>query len=105
MGQADLLGPYRSVRQREPHRYRGFNNNDLLPHLDWDLIAAKPKFLCGYADITAPWNGIASRAGLATYSEPHWSSFGMWDRFDLTQQWFLDALVDGYRMELTPSPV
>ncbi len=28
----------------------------------------------------------------------------MRDHFDLTQQWFLDALVDGYRMELTPCP-
>ncbi|MCQ1951930.1 S66 peptidase family protein [Arthrobacter sp. zg-Y238] len=81
----------------------GFNSNELLPYLDWDLIAANPKILCGYSDITALQNAIFARTGLVTYSGPHWSSFGMRDHFDLTQQWFVDALVDGYRMELAPS--
>jgi hypothetical protein len=36
----------------------GFNSNQLLPHLDWDLIAAHPKFFCGYSDITALQNAI-----------------------------------------------
>jgi muramoyltetrapeptide carboxypeptidase LdcA involved in peptidoglycan recycling len=31
----------------------GANSNELLPYLDWDLIAANPKILCGYSDITA----------------------------------------------------
>ena len=82
----------------------GFNSNELLPYLDWDLIAANPKILCGYSDITALQNAIFARTGLVTYSGPHWSSFGMRDHFDLTQQWFVDALFDGYRMELAPSP-
>ncbi|MCQ1946226.1 S66 peptidase family protein [Arthrobacter sp. zg-Y1116] len=82
----------------------GFNSNELLPYLDWDLIAANPKILCGYSDITALQNAIFARTGLVTYSGPHWSSFGMRDHFDLTQQWFEDALVNGYRMELSPSP-
>lgn len=82
----------------------GFNSNELLPYLDWDLIAANPKILCGYSDITALQNAIFARTGLVTYSGPHWSSFGMRDHFDLTQRWFVDALVDGYRMELAPSP-
>jgi muramoyltetrapeptide carboxypeptidase len=30
----------------------GFNSNELLPHLDWDLIAQTPKVVCGYSDIT-----------------------------------------------------
>ncbi|MCQ2000084.1 S66 family peptidase [Arthrobacter zhaoxinii] len=81
----------------------GFNSNELLPYLDWDLIAANPKILCGYSDITALQNAIFARTGLVTYSGPHWSSFGMRDHFDLTRQWFVDALVDGYRMELIPS--
>jgi muramoyltetrapeptide carboxypeptidase LdcA involved in peptidoglycan recycling len=38
----------------------GFNSNELLPHLDWDLIAANPKVLCGYSDITALQNAILS---------------------------------------------
>lgn len=31
----------------------GFNSNQLLPQLDWALIAANPKVFCGYSDITA----------------------------------------------------
>jgi len=70
----------------------GFNSNELLPHLDWDLIAANPKILCGYSDITALQNAILARASLVTYSGPHWSSFGMRDHFEQTQRWFAQAL-------------
>jgi muramoyltetrapeptide carboxypeptidase len=70
----------------------GFNSNELLPYLDWDLISANPKIFCGFSDITALQNAIFTRTGLVTYSGPHWSSFGMRDHFDPTQQWFEQAL-------------
>jgi acyl-CoA synthetase (AMP-forming)/AMP-acid ligase II len=70
----------------------GFNSNQLLPHLDWDLIAANPKIFCGYSDITALQNAILARTGMVTYSGPHWSSFGMRDHFEQTQSWFTQAL-------------
>ena len=31
----------------------GFNVNQILPYLNYDLIKANPKILCGYSDITA----------------------------------------------------
>ncbi len=31
----------------------GYNSNELLPYLDWDLFQRFPKVLCGYSDITA----------------------------------------------------
>ena len=71
----------------------GFNSNELLPFLDWDLIAANPKIFCGYSDITALQNAILARTGLVTYSGPHWSSFGMRDHFEQTLAWFADALM------------
>jgi len=83
----------------------GFNSNDLLPHLDWDLIAANPKIFCGYSDITALQNAILARAGLVTYSGPHWSSFGMRDHFEQTQQWFVEALFGEGPIELRPAQV
>lgn len=70
----------------------GSNSNELLPHLDWDLIAANPKIVCGYSDITALQNAIWARTGLITYSGPHWSSFGMRDHFEPTGDWFRSAL-------------
>jgi len=30
----------------------GFNSNELLPFLDYDLLKANPKVLCGFSDIT-----------------------------------------------------
>ena len=37
----------------------GFNSNELLPYLDWDLIGANPKIFCGYSDAL----GIRPRRG------------------------------------------
>ena len=81
----------------------GFNSNELLPRLDWDLIAAHPKIFCGYSDITALQNAILARAGLVTYSGPHWSSFGMRDHFEQTEQWFTQALLGEGPLELRAS--
>jgi len=81
----------------------GFNSNELLPHLDWDLIAANPKIFCGYSDITALQNAILARTGMITYSGPHWSSFGMRDHFDQTEQWFTQALFGERAIELHPA--
>ncbi|HEX6528110.1 MAG TPA: S66 peptidase family protein [Streptosporangiaceae bacterium] len=81
----------------------GFNSNELLPHLDWDLIAANPKVFCGYSDITALQNAILARTGMVTYSGPHWSSFGMRDHFEQTEQWFVQALFGEGSIELHPA--
>ena len=81
----------------------GFNSNQLLPRLDWDLIAANPKIFCGYSDITALQNAILARAGLVTYSGPHWSSFGMRDHLEQTQRWFEQALFGQGPIELRPA--
>ncbi|MHA7306233.1 S66 family peptidase [Arthrobacter sp. TMN-49] len=80
----------------------GFNSNELLPFLDWDLIAANPKILCGYSDITALQNAILTHTGLVTYSGPHWSSFGMRDHFEQTQKWFTEALLESEPVDLKP---
>lgn len=55
----------------------GFNSNELLPYLDYELIKANPKILCGYSDITALANAITAKCDFVTYSGPHFSSFQM----------------------------
>lgn len=55
----------------------GFNSNQLLRYIDYSIIAANPKRLCGYSDITALSNAIYAQTGLVTYSGPHFSSFAM----------------------------
>jgi muramoyltetrapeptide carboxypeptidase len=81
----------------------GFNSNELLDHLDWDLVTANPKILCGYSDITALQNAILARTGIVTYSGPHWSSFGMKDHFEQTLRWFVQAVFEEAPIELFPS--
>lgn len=55
----------------------GYNANQLLDDLDYDLIAAHPKVLCGFSDITALSNTIFTKTGLVTYSGPHYSTLSM----------------------------
>ncbi len=81
----------------------GYNANELLPHLDWNLIAANPKILCGYSDITVLQNAILARSGLVTYSGPHWSTFAMRDRIAPTLAWFRAALFDAGDIALRPA--
>ena len=66
----------------------GFNSNELLPYIDFELIRQNPKFLCGYSDITALQNAIYARTDLVTFSGPHWSTFGMKKYNDQTINWF-----------------
>ncbi len=81
----------------------GASSNELLPHIDWDLVAAHPKVFCGYSDITALQGAMLAKVGLVTYSGPHWSSFGMRDHFEPTGAWFRAALFDDHPIELRPA--
>lgn len=49
----------------------GYNSNQLLSRLDYDLIGKNPKVFCGFSDITALQNAIFAKTGLVTYSGPH----------------------------------
>jgi microcin C7 resistance protein, putative len=53
----------------------GFNCNELLPYLDFELIARNPKIFCGYSDTTALLSAIYSKTGMKTYMGPSYSSF------------------------------
>ncbi|MEU4325555.1 S66 family peptidase [Nonomuraea dietziae] len=81
----------------------GYNCNELLPFLDWELIRANPKILCGYSDITALQNAVLARTGLVTYSGPHWSTFGMRDHFEQTLEWFTEVMFGTAPISLTPA--
>ncbi|MFN8186554.1 MAG: LD-carboxypeptidase [Gaiellales bacterium] len=45
----------------------GYGSAQLIPYLDFDLIAANPKPFVGYSDITALHVAIRQRTGLATF--------------------------------------
>lgn len=81
----------------------GYNSNQLLKYIDYSLIAANPKILCGFSDITAIQLAIYQKTGLITYSGPHLSSFGVKYGFEYTLESFLDAVTNDAPIELIPS--
>ncbi|MBY5010609.1 S66 peptidase family protein [Streptococcus suis] len=81
----------------------GFNCNELLPYLDFDLIAQNPKIFCGYSDTTALLNAIYAKTGMQTYMGPAYSSFKMEQGQQYqTRSWLNAVTQDTY--QLTPSP-
>ena len=48
----------------------GYGSGRLLHYLDYDMIAANPKIIMGYSDITAILNAIYLRTGLITFHGP-----------------------------------
>lgn len=52
----------------------GWGSPRILPFLDYELIAKKPKVVLGYSDITALLNAIYQRTGLVTFHGPVASS-------------------------------
>ena len=81
----------------------GFNVNQILDYLDYDLIKDNPKILCGFSDITALTNAIYAKTGLVTYSGPHYSSFGMKKGFDYTLEYFKKMFLDDKPVEIVSS--
>lgn len=81
----------------------GYSSNELLPSIDWELVAANPKILCGYSDITALQLAILTRTGLVTYSGPHYSTFGMERHLDQTLGWFRSCLFTSEPFDVGPS--
>jgi muramoyltetrapeptide carboxypeptidase len=48
----------------------GLSANELLPHLDYDLIHKNPKIFCGYSDITILHHALFTQCGLRTFYGP-----------------------------------
>jgi len=81
----------------------GFNSNQLLRYLDYELIRQNPKILCGYSDITALANAIYAKTGMITYSGPHFSTFGMEKGFDYILDYFQRCLMSEAPFEVASS--
>ncbi len=81
----------------------GYNSNGLLDYLDYDLIRANPKVLCGFSDITALASAIYARTGLVTYSGPHFSTFGMRHGLDYTLEFFERGIMREEPFEVPPA--
>ncbi|KKQ87859.1 MAG: muramoyltetrapeptide carboxypeptidase [Parcubacteria group bacterium GW2011_GWF2_38_8] len=81
----------------------GFNSNQLLKYIDWNIIKNNPKIFCGYSDITALNNTILEKTGLVSYYGPHYSSFGEKLYFDYTLDCFKKCLLSEEPFKLEAS--
>jgi muramoyltetrapeptide carboxypeptidase LdcA involved in peptidoglycan recycling len=81
----------------------GFNSNQLLKYINWELIKNNPKIFLGFSDITALNNAIFTKTGLVTYSGPHYSSFGQKLHFEYTLEYFKNCLMSDELLEIEPS--
>lgn len=66
----------------------GFNSNQILDHLDYELIKETKKIFVGYSDITAITTAITTKTGLITFSGPGVISFSKPEPFDYTWSYF-----------------
>ena len=74
--------------------FGGFNSNQLLRYIDWDIVRNNPKIFVGYSDITALQNAIYAKTGLVTYSGPDYSTFGQKLYFDYTLEYFKKCILN-----------
>ncbi|WP_262176005.1 S66 peptidase family protein [Saccharococcus sp. Marseille-Q5394] len=81
----------------------GFNSNELLPYIDYELIKKYTKVFCGYSDITAIGTAISTQTGMVTYSGPHFSSFQMRKAQEYQTHFFKQCLMQNEPFELKPS--
>jgi len=75
----------------------------LLDGIDYDLVRAHPKIICGYSDIANVCNAIYSRAGVATYCGPNFTSFMMQKGLDYTLRSFRECLFHDDPLHLEPA--
>lgn len=81
----------------------GYNANQLLKYIDFNIIKNNPKVFIGYSDITALNLSIYQKTGLITYSGPHFSTFGMKHGLEYTMNSFIEAITNDAPYEIAPS--
>jgi muramoyltetrapeptide carboxypeptidase len=77
---------------------------EILPFLDYDLIAANPKALMGFSDITNLHIALRQETGLATLHGPGFGSMGAADRQAFTWNSAVAAFTQGAAGEVPRDP-
>jgi muramoyltetrapeptide carboxypeptidase LdcA involved in peptidoglycan recycling len=81
----------------------GYNSNQLLRHIDWQLIQNNPKIFCGYSDITTLLTAFYTKTGLITYSGPNFTSFCDPLEYQYMLQYFKKCLMETDPFQINPS--
>lgn len=83
----------------------GYSSNQLLRHIDWELVRRNPKALSGFSDITVLGNAIFAKTGIVTYSGPAYANFAERQYFDFTLDMFRRCLFEDQPIDVQPSAV
>jgi len=81
----------------------GYNTNQLLSYVDYDLIRKNPKIFCGFSDVTALHDAILAKSGLMTYYGPVYSNFGERDHFEYSLEAFKRCVFGSAPFDIMPS--
>ncbi len=81
----------------------GFNTNQIIEVIDYEIIKNNPKIICGYSDITALLHAITVKTGLVTYYGPHFSSLGMKKGLEYTMEYFKKMFFENESIKIESS--
>ena len=70
----------------------GYNSNQLLDKIDWELVKDNPKIIAGYSDLTVLLHAILAKTGLVCYAAPNLYNFGLPPEADYTEEYFKKCL-------------
>ena len=73
----------------------GFNSNQLLGRIDWDIIRANPKIFAGFSDIAVLNHAILAKTGLVTFATPNFYCFGLPPESNYSLEYFRRCLFAG----------
>lgn len=81
----------------------GYNSNELLPYINWDIITENPKPFIGSSDITVLLNAIYAKTGVKTYFGPNFYKFGMEQGLEYTIEYINKCLVEESPFSILPA--
>jgi muramoyltetrapeptide carboxypeptidase LdcA involved in peptidoglycan recycling len=81
----------------------GFNVNQIISHLDYEVIKENPKIISGFSDITALLGAINAKTGLEVYYGPHFSSLGMKKGCEYTLDYLKKILFSDDKINIEPA--
>ena len=81
----------------------GYNSNQLLKYLNFELIKSNPKIIGGYSDTTALQNAIYAKTGLMTFQSPAFSMFSKLKNNEYSMEYFKKCFFETEEIDLIPS--
>jgi muramoyltetrapeptide carboxypeptidase len=82
----------------------GSSANQLLKHIDYQLIRRNPKVFCGLSDITVLANALYAKTGVVTYYGPHFTMLGASKVVDYSFEYMRKTFFSEAPVRLEPSP-